>query len=257
MNPPVHTQFAPPDPNVTPLNLIQLVEVLNRLVSSEITGDYITYLRQSDPPGPDDHDKVWIQVDTAGRPLAVKTFYGGTGSGAWRRVYNGMLGEVRGYTGDPSTDFDENGLGKIGEEYDGWHLCNGKDGVPDLSDRFLIAAHMNNVDAQGFQDGEWLTTQIKSSGDHEGGFREITLNEKNTFQPPGEIGAIHVGRYKITPSGGETLDASGPLYGKISDTDDTKNIDVVVKSTGTPTPEAINIINPFIALGYIIFVGYN
>lgn len=254
--PAVLTQFAHPDPNAAPLNLQQLIDLLNALVSSNIQGSYLTYVIGSTPPGPDDHDKVWLELDTQGRPIATKKFYNGN----WRRVYNGMLGEIRLFSGDPT---DENvwittgpnqGLGVVGGIYDGWHICNGKGGVPDLSDRFIIAAHMNNNTIPGWDGDQWVTTEVKESGEHTGGFREITLTDKNTFQPTVDIGFLKVGKYDIA---GATLDPSGIVWGQPSVGDETKNKTLQIQSEGNPEPEAINIIPPFIALGYIVFVGYS
>jgi hypothetical protein len=173
VNPPVLTQFANPDPNAAPLNITQLVQLLNVLVGSEIQGSYIPYVLQNGTPGMDDTDKAWIELDTAGRPKAVKVYYNGT----WRRVYNGMLGEIRGYHGDPSTVFDDNGLGKVGLEYDGWHLCNGKDGTPDLSDKFVIAGHMNNSNGHTGYNNGW---QNKSGQIF--GYREHQRSKRNPLR---------------------------------------------------------------------------
>src|SRR5678815_1302584 len=143
-NPEVVTQFGNPDPDAAPLNITQLVALLNTLITSQIQGSYIPYVIQHGEPGVNDRDKAWIYVDTQGRPVETRIWW--ENGSAWRRVYNGMIGEVRMYNGNPGTDFDSDGLGNIGGNYDGWHLCNGKDGTPDLSDNFPIAAHMNNAD---------------------------------------------------------------------------------------------------------------
>jgi hypothetical protein len=37
-----------------------------------------------------------------------------------------------------SKDFDENGKGREGTEMEGWHLCNGHNGTPDLSRKFIV-----------------------------------------------------------------------------------------------------------------------
>lgn len=249
MNPTVLTRFAAPDPTAAPLTTAQLVQLLNVLVSSEIQGSYIPYIMQNGTPGVDDQDKSWLELDTQGRPIAVKIFW----NGHWRRIYNGMLGEIRGYSGDPGNDFDTNGLGKVGLTYDGWHLCNGRDGTPDLSDRFLLSAHMNNVTVNGYQDGEWVSTLVHTAGEHTGGFREITLDETNTYQPAVNIGTLKVGKYDIS---GATLDSSGDVWGKPSLGDETKNTNLEIQSDGNVTPNPINVVNPFIAIGWIIFVGY-
>ena len=38
-----------------------------------------------------------------------------------------------------TSEFDGNGLGLRGKEYDGWHICNGNGGTPDLSGKPIIA----------------------------------------------------------------------------------------------------------------------
>lgn len=154
MNPPITITFGHADPNASPLTVNELIDLLQTVTTGSIEGSYIPYILGHDTPSVDDQDKAWVELDTAGRPISIKTFY----SGKWRRVYNGMIGEVRGYTGDPSTDFDKNGdgiytSGKIGERYDGWWFCNGLNGTPNLSDRFLIGAAMDNVGKDGYSGG--------------------------------------------------------------------------------------------------------
>lgn len=248
MNPALITQFANPDPNAAPLTVTQLVQLLNTLVSTAFseTDTYMPYVIGNQEPGADQRNLVWIQLDTQGRPIAQKTYY----NGHWRRLYNGMLGEVRGYTGNPTTDFDSNGLGKIGLTYDGWHLCNGQDGTPDLSDRFLIAAHMNNNTVSGYQAGQWVTTEVNNAGEHTGGFRQITLTADTTYRPA--RGAIDAQRFTATgnapdPGGDLLATGGGGTRYQLNNGD---------ADPGNPTPQAINIINPYIAMAYIIFVGY-
>lgn len=248
-NPEVVTQLANPDPDAAPLNITQLVQLLNTLISSQIVGSYIPYVIQHGEPGVNDRDKAWIYVDTQGRPIETRIWW--DNGSAWRRVYNGMIGEVRGYRGNPGVDFDSDGLGHIGGTYDGWHLCNGKDGVPDLSDRFLIAAHMNNNTVAGYQSGQWVTTEVDEAGQHTGGFREITLNNDNTYRPARE--KVHAQRMTADGNGPDPAGAllgvgsGGTQYDLLGGEGD----------TGNTEPQAINIINPFIALGYITFVGYS
>jgi microcystin-dependent protein len=44
------------------------------------------------------------------------------------------------FSGDVSKAFDGSGTGLKGTRYEGWQLCNGKNGSPDLHDRFVVAA---------------------------------------------------------------------------------------------------------------------
>lgn len=243
-SPAVLTTFANPDPNASPLNLQQLITLLNALVSSAIQGTYIPYVISHDTPGADDHDKAWIQLDSGGRPIATKIWYVGPGGGNWRRVYNGMLNEVRGYSGNPGDDFDANGRGLVGQTYDGWHLCNGQDGTPDLSDHFLIGAHMSDL-AIGYTGGEWKTN-VEGSSKHSGGNATITLDAANTYRP-----AIDVRVYKRSAPG-DTSDPAGNLAGI---TAPSQPYDLY-NDAGNATPTPIDIVNPYIALGWIIFIGY-
>ena len=52
------------------------------------------------------------------------------------------------FYGDVATAFDTQGLGRKGSRYEGWQLCNGNNGSPDLQDRFIAAA------GQGYQMGD-------------------------------------------------------------------------------------------------------
>lgn len=263
--PDVLTQFAMPDPNEAPLNLIQLFSLANRLVSSEIQGPYLSYLIQVNEPGTSDQDKIWLKLDSQQRPISFMYYY----NGSWRRVYNGMLGEVRGYTGNPSNDFiltgTDPGLGKEQGNYDGWRLCNGKGGTPDLSDKFLIAAHMNNNDHPGYDNG-WVTWVDNKTGKKTGGVTDFTLEEKNTYRKPTE--AVYVGEWAAADNARSN---TGQLYGVFrhlggpgsppdpNAVDNTLLIPADLGKTATTDPpiEAVTIIPPFYALAWITFVGYS
>lgn len=224
------------------------MQLLNTLVSSAIQGTYIPYVISHDTPGADDHDKAWIQLDANGRPLAIKIFY----SGNWRRVYNGMLGEIRGYSGDPSVDFDTDGRGLVGMTYDGWHLCNGQDGTPDLSDNFLIGGHMNNSSGHvGYSSG-WQTFVDGTTDQKTGGNPSVTLDNDHTYQSA--IPAVPAQLY--TADGNAPSPHTGDLWGKIGGSPSTDWDTLVPAIPGNTTPTPINILNPFIAVGWIIFVGY-
>ena len=249
MNPLVLTQFGNPDPDAAPLNITQLVQLLNTLISSEILGSYIPYVIQNGTPSVDDRDKAWIYVDAQGRPIEIRIWW--ENSGAWRRVYNGMIGEVRMYNGDPSIDFNTDGLGNIGGRYDGWHLCNGKDGTPDLSDRFLIAAHMNNAGGHVGYDNGWQTSISNVDDEKTGGERDITLTDATTYR--GAKDAITAQRFTAD---GNAPDAAGDLLG-IGSGGTQYTLQGGDADAGNTEPDSISIIPPFIAIGYIIFVGYS
>lgn len=266
MNPPaILTEFAMPDPGESPLNLIQLFTLANRLVSSTISEAYLSVLLQNGTPNVQDQDKVWFEKDSQGRPTGIKVFY----HGKWRRVYNGMLGEIRGYSGapgfhdnDPSSDFDSTGLGNVGGNYDGWGLCNGKNGRPDYSDKFLLGAHMNNLNnhtgyANGWQ--AYINTAQNPSDQKTGGQFEVTMNADNTYRAP-TPGMVLIDRF----DGDTGRNPEGHLYGKPNSVGGVVNPDetLVPEDKGnTPTTDPpikpVPTLPPFIALGWIVFVGYS
>ena len=62
-----------------------------------------------------------------------------------------------------------------------------------------------------------------------------------------------MGRYEIE---GATLKESETKWGAPSAHDEDKNIVLKIQSEGNPTPDPVSILTPFIALGWIIFLGY-
>jgi len=254
-NPPVRTQFAMPDPNAAPLNLAQLFTLANALVSSEIVGSsFNTYVIQNGTPGVGDQGKVWIELSSDNKPLAIKTFF----NGHWRKVYSGSIGEVKMFSGDPTNKFDAHGKGIIGGEWDGWHICNGKDGVIDLSDKFVIAAHLNDKDNQvgwNASDNVWQTFVDGKAVHDKGGSKDFTMNADNTFDDREDL---IVGRLKID-TGGEDYDAGGLLYGKPGGSTVNKTILAApLNSHGDPrtNPDPVPCIPPYFALAFVVFIGY-
>lgn len=158
------------------------------------------------------------------------------------------------YNGDPSVDFNSDGLGNIGGTYDGWHLCNGKDGTPDLSDQFPLGGHMNNAGGHVGYDNGWQSFVDGKTDQKTGGVKDITLNAEDTFQPNGNMAKLTVGMYNVA---GVTGDASGPLYGDPSVVGADKRRVLNIESDGNTTPTAIPTVPPFTAIAFIIFVGYS
>jgi hypothetical protein len=250
MNPQVTVSLDHVDPESTPLNINELIDLINpRFRAAIINGSYEPFVIQHDTPRVEDQNKVWFELDTQGRPIAIKTFWHGN----WRRVYNGMLGEIRMYSGDPSVDFDTGGRGLVGGTYDGWQLCNGRNGSPDLSDRFLIGAHMNkNLGHGQYGEDGWTTIVVDGSQDlHTGGDNAITLDAENTYRP-----ATQATRFRHWTADGNAPEAhTGNLYG-VKSTNEDNNDDLVPGDEGNPSPPPITTIPPFIAVAFIIFQGY-
>ena len=259
INPTVITQIGHADPNAAPLNVNELIDLLNSLISSEIQGNYIPYVVSSTAPSTEDQgSKVWLELDGAQRPISMKWWYtgGSSGAGAWRRVYNGMIGEIRGYSGnpgltnEPTSDFDTDGHGQVSGRYDGWQLCNGKNGAPDYSNKFMIGANMANPEGtpSGYDNG-WQAV-IDSIAYKTGGRYKETLTLANIPVAPTE--EIKVKRWKAD---GNTPDASSGLWGA-GGTPKGGEDTIVPATDGNASPTEFWTTPPFIAYGLIIFQGY-
>lgn len=244
-NPLVTTAFALPSPNAAPLDFVQQVQILNTLVASQIEGDYLPYTIGHSVPSVDDRNKAWIELDSVGRPLAIKIWVT-TGGGAWRRIYNGMLGQICMYNGDPSVDFDNDGRGLVGKIYDGWHLCNGNSGTIDLSDKFVIGGHMNKADGKVMYDNGWVTSVDPDKSQGSGGALDFGPGNPNSYWP-----SIDVGLFSNEIDGGALhRDANGKIFG-------IANSDFVNYRLQTEQiPPHIQLLPPFIALGFVQFIGY-
>lgn len=239
----ITVQFDVPAPETCPATYGELIEDLNTRVSATITTEIKPYVFGADTPAVEDQDKVWERVDANGRPLGRYVFY----DGSWRREYPVGIGAIMMYSGDPAIDFAETGgRGTIGGMFDGWNLANGENGTPNLSDRFIVGAKMDDL-AVGYPEGNgpWKTTVTGESTQSGDGVHEITLTAENTFRPP--IPAIKVSKWEAD---GNALNAAGDLYGRGS------TFDLVPADAGNTEPEVIPTLPKYYALAYIAFIGY-
>jgi hypothetical protein len=259
INPVVNTFFDPPAATDQPLDIDELVDLLNTLVHSQIEGSYIPYAIGTSAPS--DEGIAWIQVDTDGKPLAIKIFY----NGAWRRVYNGMVGEIRGYTGNPNTDFiwdvsntnPDRGKFIEGGNYDGWYLCNGLHGTPNLTDRFVIGGHMDNSDGHAGYNGGWQTfvdgvSDLKTGGAAKSLIQHVYLPSINA-DGTGQI-VLHGKEYKSSAD-------HKPDFFPIIDfayNAATNHVAPIVAYGSSPGngQDPLPTLPPFYALAYIMFIGY-
>lgn len=248
MSIPVTIGYAAPDPSIKFTTISDLVTLFRTLTTAAIAGDLNFYVKGSATPSVDDQDKVWHKVDGAGRPIGTFLYY----SGAWRREYSGLAKEVRAFNGDPTVYFDGTGLGIVGGYWDGWALMNGGNGTDDISDRFLVAGKMDNVDVTGYSGGVWrnnITGTPLEIGGNAGA--EITLNADTTFKAA--TTAITAAHYSAD---GNTRDATGGIWGKDAGNGTGGPFDLIPADAGNPEPDPISILPPFYTLAYAIWVGY-
>lgn len=150
---PITITFANPPEGTCPATFADAVVLLQALVGGEVTTTFTPYVLGANTPAVEDQDKAWIRLDAAGRPLGTFVFYAGN----WRRQYTGKVKEITWFSGDPNTYFDGTGKGLATAEWDGWALCNGANGTPNMTDRFIASAHMDNSGGHDAYDGQWKT----------------------------------------------------------------------------------------------------
>jgi hypothetical protein len=242
---PVTISLANPAPNVCPATFAEAINLIRALLSGSVTGTYLPYVVGSDTPASDDQDKIWHRVDGNGRPLGTFRFYNGT----WRRFYDAFIGQVVMYSGVPTGVLDDTGLGVVGGNLDGWALCNGNNGTPNLTDKFIVAAHLDLSDGGVMYSSGWKT-EVTGASLGTGGAKDITLTDDTTYRPARP--EIKVGGWNA--DGNDRGDDQG-LYGNASNPDTAIHI-LQDADEGNTEPDAILTVPPFYALAFVQFVGY-
>jgi hypothetical protein len=190
----------------------------------------------SSPPSSSLTNKVWYKTDGAGRPLGVFMFYNGN----WRKVYTGVaIGEIRQYIGTNGA-FDGTGRGLVGGDLDGWAVCNGSNGTPNLMGRNLKGGYLGSQAGQG--DGWWSNSESGAwvQGGGSAGPHQIAL----TNLPP----LI----YEIFGKAGTAGNQSGYGLGGAADTPTSFSyVSGTQSSPNTPMPFEI-----YTVVAHIMFVGY-
>lgn len=234
--------FDNPDPGDCPTTFQENIDLLNELVSGSIVANITPYIRQTATPTVDQQNLVWHKIDVDGRPIGTFVFY----SGAWRREYSGRQDEIRYFMGDPGVHFESNGRGIVGGEWDGFALCNGSNGTPNLTDKFIVGAKMDDLGAGYPTGGPWKST-VSGSAEQSGGVNEITLDNDNTYRPTSA--GLTVGLHTAT---GNAPGSGGPLYGSNL----TYPLALIAADAGNTDPDEIPTLPPYYALAITKWVGY-
>jgi hypothetical protein len=179
--------------------------------------------------------KVWFKIDAAGRPLGIFMFYNGN----WRKIYTGAIGDIKVFSGSPSGLFDGTGRGIVSSQQDGWALCNGNNGTPNLVNRFIVGS-------TGWDGSGWPTT-VDGVNRYTGGVGTFVVGPTNLPQMIVQAFATQTGQ-KVASGGGNQVGAPSDLA--------VANWPVI--SSGAPVGGSVPINNcpPYYAMAYCAFIGY-
>lgn len=244
MSIPAVTNFADADPDAKLTTLQALIVVLRGLVSTVLPDDLMPYVIGSSIPSVDDQGKPWIRIAGDGTPFGTYVYK----SGFWIREGPLLGARIGIYAGNPAIDFDGTGrglkgVGPIAADAYGWALMNGQNGTGDISDKFIIAAHMSDLSV-GYSSG-WRTN-VTGVTTGSAGASEVTLTADQVYRSAQN--AIRAAKYQAD---GNT--PSGDLYGV---TNGSTDFDILAADAGNTTPDPVPTVPPFYALAYVQFIGY-
>jgi microcystin-dependent protein len=198
-----------------------------------------------------------IQLGTDGRPqVEIWLTYGinykfvlADSSNAVIQTYDNLYGII-GVQGTSGTSI-PTGLislwsGSIGSIPTGWNLCDGSNGTPNLTDRFIVGAGSSYaVNGTGGASTASLVTANMPNHTH-------TATSTSTVTDPGHQ---HNSTYLINLSGGSTGYAgSTGTYGSVTTGTATTGITVATTTTNASVGSgtSFSILNPYYALAYIM-----
>lgn len=167
-------------------------------------------------------------------------------------------GGVMMYSGTTAGRFGANGLGVTGTPYEGWALCDGRNGTPDLRGRFVpgvgngLAANgngeSNQYQALGTVGGE--STHLISLAEMP--LHNHTMNHTHSITDPGHTHGVYANSTTGSNGGLDDETNAGAYWAKISSNTTGITVDSYSGTTGnrggtTPTENR----PPFYALYYI------
>ena len=242
--PAVDITIASPAPGDCPQTFSELVALFRELISATVDSG-ASYLVQADTPAVDQQDLIWHRLDSIGRPIGTYKFY----DGEWRREYTNAIGDIKIFTGDPTPHFDATGKGIVGGDHDGWALMNGNNSTVNMSDKFIIGAHMDNSGGTDGYSSGWRSTITGAPLATGGG--NVTLGAGTTYRPA--RAELKLSRWH-SDGIGERPD--GFLYGRANGTPGAVQDVLLAADAGNTSPTAIPIIPVFYAFALCQFTGF-
>jgi hypothetical protein len=243
------TQFANPDPGIKFTTQQDEIDLLNSLVTTTISTDVTTYVIGSSTPSVDDQDKVWYRLNANGGPNGVYTYY----KGLWVRIPPLPAQTTQLYYGDPTLDFDANGKGLAGagpvaKDFMGWALLTETTAQQTSPTDSLLERRMDNVGITGYDAGTntWRTN-IRGLAEASGGVSTIKTDVNTTYR----AARSDLKAAKYSADGNVQ---GGALWG---DPNGSTDFTALTGDVGNLTPLAISVVNPFFAMAYVGWIGYD
>lgn len=247
---PITITFSTPPEGSCPATFSDAVVLLQSLISGEITTSYAPYVLGSSTPAVEDQDKVWIRLDGVGRPIGTFVFY----AGSWRRQYTGKPSQIAIFNGNPATYFDGTGKGLITAEWDGWAICNGANGTPNLTDKFIAGAHMDKSAGQlDYTSSHWTSMVYPGQNVSTGGVATHTIVARDLPEL-----ALSIDGNEYKPGGSPHVDAR-IIEDVLYDNAAPHSVDVLHYgfNSGTETQTTLPVVPPFYAMAFVMFIGYS
>ncbi len=119
----------------------QYLQIVQR--SASLTSTSVLYGNAT--PDVTDQDKPWYRTTTDGVAIGWYYYF----NGKWVRSADFPVGTIFSFNGS-SALFDSSGKGIPGTSTDGYFLCNGSNGTPNLTDKFIVGGGR-------YVNGAWLT----------------------------------------------------------------------------------------------------
>lgn len=190
---------------------------------------YALLNRSVSTPAPEDNDRIWARLNTAGQLVGFYYFF----NGAWRRWAPYPSGTVVMFSGSPSGLF-SGSVGVAGTAADGYYLCDGTNGTPNLVDRFVVGSDT-------YSGGDWTTdVNPDNLNDSAGGNAQTTLGINNL--PPITVDI---------PIGSSTGSNNRFVWGANTNITDPYTLTVVAEGSNRPVPYSN--LPPFYALAYMMY----
>jgi hypothetical protein len=146
------------------------------------------------------------------------------------------------------TAFDGTGRGNVGGEWDGWALCNGQNGTPDLTKNFfIVTGDWNYGGTGGYSVWDTVNGQWQTQGGNQLGEMIASNQLPQMFVRTGAFGAQGAPTGYNLSDGSDGQGTAGFATATVRD--------VNMNPIGAGGQKALPLPH-YIGLGFVMFVGY-